>query len=389
MKYMGHKGKLLKVLGDILIEESQHASRIADPFCGSGVVSWFLAKNTDKRLVSGDLQTFAVARAAAVVSRTSPLATEKILLTWLANAQAVIDQIACLFPSAHEALSPNWEDDTDIPATVERCRAFCSVVVPPILLRIGGSFPMTRAYGGHYFSPRQAIQLDALRQTLPADASARRVALAALIEVASKCAASPGHTAQPFQPTPTAGKYVFEAWRRDVFELLHTAMEEISGNFARVKGSAETADCLATIQKLGAGDLVFADPPYSDVHYSRFYHVLETIARGEEVAVEGKGRYPAAIHRPVSEFSRKGQAMSAAQQLIGACIKKEVSLVLTFPTTGASNGLTTKDFVDLGRKRFSSIEVREVQSKFSTLGGQIHTRGGRKACAESIVCFRF
>ena len=93
MKYMGHKGKLLPVLGEILVEESRNARRIADPFCGSGAVSWFLARHTDKILVAGDLQDFAVARASAVVERTAPIDGAALKSSWFTAAHAVVRRV--------------------------------------------------------------------------------------------------------------------------------------------------------------------------------------------------------------------------------------------------------------------------------------------------------
>ena len=52
MKYMGNKGKMLPVLGDILSFHSRDAGCIADPFCGSAAVSWFLAETTNKEIIS-------------------------------------------------------------------------------------------------------------------------------------------------------------------------------------------------------------------------------------------------------------------------------------------------------------------------------------------------
>lgn len=71
-----------------------------------------------------------------------------------------------------------------------------------------------------------------------------------------------------------------------------------------------------------------------------------------------------------------------------ACADREVGLVLTFPSYKARNGLTALDFVKFGNGKFSLIEVIEVDSTFSTLGGGASNRGGRKRCTESIVCFR-
>ncbi|MCT9117861.1 DNA adenine methylase [Cupriavidus gilardii] len=388
MKYMGHKGKLLPVLGEILIEEAGGAKRIADPFCGSGAVSWFLAQNTDKVLIAGDLQAFAVARASAIVERTEAVDSARLLAEWFAEARSVVNAVTEHFPNAARSVGPDYATSEDIRYIVARSRTFCSTVLPPLLDQLGGSFPMAKAYGGHYFSPLQAIQLDALRLTLPEKDSFRKVALAGLIEAASKCAAAPGHTAQPFQPTVSAAQYIIEAWNRNVWDLVSQSIDAIASSHARVAGEARARDFVHSIETLEEGDLVFADPPYSDVHYSRFYHVLETLTKGQEITVFGKGRYPPLQERPASSFSRRGQSLLAAKSLVESCAQKKVNLVLTFPSSGASNGLSADHFVDIGRRHFAKIEKYEVASNFSTLGGGRGTRGGRKACTENIVCFK-
>src|SRR6185369_16437174 len=91
---------------------------------------------------------------------------------------------------------------------VKECRAWSSSQ--------GEKAPITAAYGGHYFSPVQSIWVDAFRATLPSKDPLRTLALASLIRASSKCVASPGHTAQPFQPTKTAKAYLRESWSRDL-----------------------------------------------------------------------------------------------------------------------------------------------------------------------------
>jgi len=388
MKYMGHKGKLLSVLGDILIAESKFSQSIADPFCGSGAVSWFLAQNTEKSIVSGDLQSFAVYRAAAVTQRTSPLDPQGIFNPWRKRANKILSEIVEKFPNSSRSVEPDPNCTDSIIRLVIRSRIFCETVLPPILTASGKEFPITKAYGGHYFSPLQALTLDALRSTLPKERDARTVAMAALIETASRCAAAPGHTAQPFQPTNTSAKYILEAWERPVEKLLEEAMSNISEKHAQRIGSAKVLDFSKTIAGLNEGDLVFADPPYSDVHYSRFYHVLETLTHGKEVVVSGRGRYPEISMRPSSQFSQKGQSANAALELITSCHKKQLGLVLTFPSDSSSNGLSAQDFISMGKSLFSSIERHEISSDFSTLGGNKKTRSARLKCSESIICFR-
>lgn len=388
MKYMGHKGKLLNFLGDILIEESKNSRSIADPFCGSGAVSWFLAENTQKSIISGDLQEFAICRAAAVTQRTAPVDAIKIYKPWLKRANRLLSKITEKFPNAENSVEPDPNKTDNIIRLVLRSRVFCETVLPEILKGLKRQFPMTKAYGGHYFSPLQALLLDSLRSTLPTDEQERSVALAALIETASRCAASPGHTAQPFQPTTTSAKYILEAWQRPVDRLLIEATTSISLKHASLVGRAITGDFMTTINSLEEGDLVFADPPYSDVHYSRFYHVLETLVRGVEIEVTGRGRYPDITERPSSRFSLKAQSKFAASDLIDTCFNNKLGLVLTFPSGSASNGLSAQDFIQMGKSRYSSIEQYEVSSDFSTLGGNSRSRSARLMCQESIVCFR-
>jgi adenine-specific DNA methylase len=121
------------------------------------------------------------------------------------------------------------------------------------------------------------VWIVALRKTLPKGSAVRRAALAALIQAASQCIASPGHTAQPFQPTRSAKKFLLEAWSKDIVQATKRNLEEIAKVASRKKGAARKLDANATARKLKDTDLVFVDPPYSGVHYSRFYHVLESL----------------------------------------------------------------------------------------------------------------
>lgn len=387
MKYMGHKGKMLPVLGDVLLHYANDAEKIADPFCGSATVSWFLAENTNKEIISGDIQSFAVARAKAVVERTVPLDPGPMIKSWFAKATTIVEQVAGHFPNNLRSIEPNLTEPKQIKQVVTQSRNFCSDVLPVVFNDLDGVWPISKAYGGYYYSPVQALVFDALRQCLPSEADKRKIALAALVEAVSRAAAAPGHTAQPFQPTASSAKYIIEAWKRDPWNLVRDAVEEISSRSAHVKGKGVVGDFRKTINRLNEGDLAFADPPYSGVHYSRFYHALETVTRGTEFEPEGKGRYPSIIDRPSSAFSKKTTAPQAAKQLLDMCSEKRVTLILTFPTMGASNGLEASDFVDYGRTLFSSVCVEEIVSDFSTLGGNKKHRQARQVCNESIIRF--
>jgi adenine-specific DNA-methyltransferase len=162
----------------------------------------------------------------------------------------------------------------------------------------------------------------------------KTVALAALIQAASESAAAPGHTAQPLQPTRTAKPFLQRAWAFDIADRTKKALGEIAGRYAREIGGAQVGDANEAAAQLRKGDLVFIDTPYSGEHYSRFYHVLETIVNGECGEVSGVGRYPARDLKPKSKFSLKTESNSALDNLLETIAKQGAKAILGPSQTG-------------------------------------------------------
>ncbi len=374
VKYMGSKRRMLgNGLGELLHREVPRHSRFVDLFCGSGVVSWFVGNKSSNPVLAVDIQEYAAALARAVIGRTSGVRPYRLKSLFVAPAE-----LAC-------QTTPYWRE-----AKALDSMGFCQVEWTGrarTLCGTAGSGVIFRAYGGHYYSPSQAIAIDALMQSLPAEGADREVCLAALLIAASNCAAAPGHTAQPFQPTKTAGMYIKEAWKKDIFSYVEKALVEICSLHAQVQGKTSVGDALAIAANLARDDLVFIDPPYAGVHYSRFYHVLETIARGQCGTVSGVGRYPPPAERPASAFSRKGESMGAFEKLLWSLSKIGCTVIVTFPAGECSNGLSGKTVATLAARYFR-MERMGVDSKFSTLGGNNLLRNARKSIHEMILLLR-
>lgn len=348
MKYMGSKRAMLQNgLGELLEHEVLNASRFVDLFVGSGAVAIHVARKFPIPVLAFDLQSYSVVLTAAVIDRKEPLDWEFIWEEWL--QRATVRFKTRRIPKTERITQP----------IVAHARAWCDQQT---------ELPVTKAYGGHYFSPQQAVWIDALRFSLPPHEPAKTVALAALIQVASQCAAAPGHTAQPFQPTRTAKRFIEEAWRKSIIKKTKSAFELLASLSAKRPGEAKVDDANQAAQRLHEGDLVFIDPPYSGVHYSRFYHVLETIARGRCGQVTGVGRYPAREFRPRSKFSVSTESAEALDDLLKTIASKGANAILTFPDHDCSNGLSGNSVREIAAKHFR-VRERQVASKFSTLGG--------------------
>ena len=371
MKYMGSKRWMLSNgLGHLLDEAVPKCNRFIDLFAGSSAVARFVATRHKVAVHAVDLQHFSRIISAAVIERTEPLLKDPAWSEWLRRAEE------------------RRRDIRDIPeavaitqASVREAREWCA---------LRRAWPVTRAYGGHYFSPGQAIWIDALRASLPKRPLTRKVALASLIGAAAYCAASPGHTAQPFQPTKTAKEWLRVAWARDVVTRTEATFGEICALHALEKGSAYVGNATEAVKDLLANDLVFIDPPYSGVQYSRFYHVLESIATAYDSKVEGIGRYPPASFRPTSDFSLTSRSVAAMDLLLQTIASRNARAIVTFPDQQCSNGLSGRVVASTAAKYFK-VQQKIIKSKLSSLGGRSGTtdavsdRAARQSARELVL----
>ena len=376
VKYMGSKHALLaNGLGKLILEESKRASRIVDLFCGGSSVAWFSAENTALPVLAVDLQQYAAVLAGAVVGRTKKLDPVAVAEEWFGSVYRV-RETSKSWMAAQELGTIN----DSIVQFVEASRDLCEQVT--------GSGPIWRSYGGHYFSPLQAATLDAMLKALPRDEPTRTTCLAAMIACGSHCAASPGHTAQPFQPTPGAARYIAEAWARDPLTVAHRALVQLCSRRANAVGASVVGEAVSIASTLSPTDLVIVDPPYSGVQYSRFYHVLETIATGTELPVNGKGRYPPMTARPQSSFSRPSESREALINLLENLSQAQTTVIFTFPRGESSNGLSGDIVTDVADRFFDIQERLVVAGRFSTLGGNNNNRAARSKSEELVLVMR-
>ncbi|GAJ99584.1 site-specific DNA-methyltransferase [Geomicrobium sp. JCM 19055] len=111
---------------------------------------------------------------------------------------------------------------------------------------------------------------------------------------------------------------------------------------------------------------VYADPPYCFVHYSRFYHAIETLVRYDYPDVKYKGRYRSDRHQ--SPFCIRTKVESAFIELFKRVNKKNANLVLSYSNTGM---IELDELIKLAKNNFDKdykIEVRIQDYMHSTMG---------------------
>ncbi|MET8306052.1 DNA adenine methylase [Micromonospora sp. NPDC005173] len=249
----------------------------------------------------------------------------------------------------------------------------------------------TLYFAGGYFSLRQAIHLDALRYAIEsADLgnADRNWLLAAWISSAAVVINAPGHTAQYLKVSGEISQArVRRAWRRNVWDVFLDRLTQVSqeGTAAWRSGNKvfnDEALSLAASDKVDGVGAIYADPPYTKDHYSRYYHVYETLFRYDFPDSAGAGRYRS--DRFVTEFSIKTKVSGAFEALAAAAKKRDAPLVLSYP----DNGLLVGAGVELGellRSHFNHVAVMSFGHDHSTLGASQGEQ--KKRAVENIyVC---
>ena len=154
MKYMGSKRQMLaNGLGKILRRRAADSKRFVDLFAGSGAVSWYVAENTASSVVAADLQQFAAVLAESVICRNQVIDGEALWLGWRTRAEALVEANPLLRP-VDRFQGIRWERARR--RYVRQARDIC----------LSSDCTLLRAYGGHYFSPKQTLILDCLRTSL-------------------------------------------------------------------------------------------------------------------------------------------------------------------------------------------------------------------------------
>lgn len=249
-------------------------------------------------------------------------------------------------------------------------------------------------YSGTYFGVGQAIEADAIYAALNAAKKGgtitedqQRWGMIALGRSLLKIANSTGHFAQFLKPK-------HDTYRRYIALRKRSLWAEWLGSIAivsplgqagwRKRNRAFNRDSLELIPYLARtrADLgvIYADPPYTDDQYSRFYHVLETLCLYDYPKVTGIGLYRP--NRFQTSFSLKAKAAAALSSLIENSAKTGADLILSYPT----NGLAIKAGANvraLLKRHFRRVEIcRSMPHDHSTFGA---SKGSAKALATELI----
>jgi adenine-specific DNA-methyltransferase len=398
IQYLGSKWRLLDVLEGVLDGLSGPGDPVCDLFAGSGVVAQRLARR--RPVVAVDVQEYSrVITSALLCPAVLPAGmVEATMLEARRRQRRLHHQVARL--AAHEAAATRA-------ALAGDAEPLCDVLEHGSILaftRQGGEPPpalvaaleeaagtlaggpdsvLTRYYGGLYFSYRQATELDAIAATVRRLPDPYRdTALAALLSTTSEVVSTVGSQfAQPVRPRgrdgrPKAAMVASVARKRSapVPERYAAWLER----YQRLPRAAHRhavirSDYRSALEALPTGvGAIYADPPYTRDHYSRFYHVLETIALGDQPEVSSarigrsvrlsRALYRAERHQ--SPFCIRSEVTGAFRGLFAHAAGLAAPLVLSYspyatgtPARPRPRLVTIAEITELAGEHFAAVRV--------------------------------
>nr|WP_246698209.1 DNA adenine methylase [Rhizobium sp. BK275] len=130
----------------------------------------------------------------------------------------------------------------------------------------------------------------------------------------------------------------------------------------------------------GTPAVIYADPPYTNDQYSRYYHLFETAILYDYPLAEGKGLYRGG--RFQSSFSLNRQVESSFERMISAAGKSGASLMISYPSNGLLPNSLQK-IPEMMAEHFKIVlDPLVIPHKHSTLGG---SKGREKEDVEECI----
>lgn len=246
------------------------------------------------------------------------------------------------------------------------------------------SFPyrlFTTTFSGGYLGLHQNIQVDSIRYALDSllasgklDSHQHKWMCLALCQATNKVATTTGHFAQYMRIKPKTKQRFISQRRRSVWYEWLRAMHDMApvGTPAwrsnnRVFSQDANALLAYLLEHSDPPAVIYADPPYTDDQYSRYYHLYETLLLYDYPPSRGMGRYRPDRFR--SPYSLKTQVRNAMASLISSSATLGSKLVLSYPEQAILPN--SKHFISslLTQHFGTSWAVKTLDHYHSSLGG--------------------
>lgn len=363
MKYMGSKREILDFILSSITNLNIQSDWFCDLFAGTSVVGCSLRDQYNLQI--NDIQSYSSIFAHTYLSNIKKRVKKDKINEIENKVQFLVSEFASKYPELNYTYSSNLNFlqveklEKDQQALINRDFDI-------------GFHLFTKYYSGTYWSFNQCIWIDSIRAVAEEYKGTPEfyLILSSLIYSMSYTSQGTGHFAQ-FRDVNEHNVGDILIYRcRDIWPLFEKKFLELINNLDVTMNneyritSLDYIDCLRIIEE---NSIVYADPPYSSVHYSRFYHAIETIVRYDYPQIKYKGRYREDRHQ--SPFGKKTEVVNAFISLFENIKLRKSHIILSYSNTGM---ISQQEILNIGASVFGSRYTSEVLTK-----EHVHSKMGR------------
>lgn len=405
--YLGSKLRVLEFIKRVVDEFDSERNGICDLFSGTGSVSQYFS--SERKVVSVDIQNYSNIICSALLvpssdeftrSFTKKLRNSKFIAEYL----KVFEPLITLEDSVvNGKLSLNLESVCNFLENASLYAYLSNEENGELLQELNkafektesnlknfknNSFIATKYFGGVYFSFKQSVILDAIISEIEkTNAKYHNILIASLLSTASDIVNTVGKQfAQPIRPRNKNGqpkKGILKQLRKDrnidVLDLYNQWLNKYLNNqTTEYNHQILKVDYREALKNLSDDvRVVYADPPYTRDHYSRFYHGLETISLRDfpiisKTKIGGKEKLSRGLYREEreqSDFCIRSKAPKAFEELFKLVAEKDRILILSYSPYDKSKGahprvVEIELLEEMAKIYFDIVEIRSI-GKFS------------------------
>mgnify|MGYP000180644942 FL=1 len=355
VKYMGSKTDVLDLIekGINFFDDVEHKT-VCDLFAGSATLAAALRNKAN--LISNDIQEYSSVFASVYLANyqwsSYPDITEITK-----KAKQRVKKFNNAYPEYKGIFSYEREFTLqEMNALEEQQRA---LIEKQDWSKCDKYYLFVKDYSGTYWSYDQCIWIDSYRAVIDEFKKDKdyNLLLTCLIYAMAYNSQSTGHYAQYRIPDNESSMEDILIYRRkNITDFFERKYEELK-NFLTEKNTytykTMTETDVECLKKLPEHTLVYADPPYCFVHYSRFYHIIETLVKYDYPDVKYKGRYR--TDRYQSEYCKKTDVQDAFKHMFEGIVDRKSDLILSY-TNSDTNTILFDDLLSCVCKSFDSLE---------------------------------
>lgn len=356
LNYQGSKKKLLDFIYNKSVEYIDENKAFMDIFSGSATVGY--AMKNKFQVYSNDSELYAYNIAKALIENNTRIDIEplfnKIKSNYDKNYERLYDLFGKYLDMEQVLLKSDnekelvdfyktypciWDKKSKFKLFNGRVKTIsdiqnCKNNIPFMLFTI--------YYANTYFGIKQSFDIDSIRYAIEFEQNeiVRSVLFSALFFAMKECVFSKdGHMAQPLDKEKNSKK-LMKIRNISIITKFKDKLKEFSKNDFVISNKNNKAMNLDFNKLLKSKSIlndigfIYADPPYTDMQYSRYYHLLNTVVLYDYPKISlTRGAISTGLYREgrfQSDLSKKSKASNQVNELFRVCKENNINIGFSY-----------------------------------------------------------